>query len=281
MTDNDGKTCLHHAAQSKALIAQNVVSTIISRGPNLSSFFLIVVLCDMFVSFCFRDIHLTDNDGKTCLHHAAQSKALIAQNVVSTIISRGPNLSSFFLIVVLCDMFVSFCFRDIHLTDNDGKTCLHHAAQSKALIAQNVVSTIISRGPNLSSFFLIVVLCDMFVSFCFRDIHLTDNDGKTCLHHAAQSKALIAQNVVSTIISRGPNLSSFFLIVVLCDMFVSFCFRDIHLTDNDGKTCLHHAAQSKALIAQNVVSTIIAGGPNLGRFSTAVLFKTYTKNLLE
>ena len=49
-------------------------------------------------------------------------------------------------------------------------------------------------------------------------------------------------------------------------MLVSFCFRDIHLTDNDGKTCLHHAAQSKALIAQNVVSTIIAGGPNLGIF---------------
>ena len=41
----------------------------------------------------------------------------------------------------------------------------------------------------------------------------------------------------------------------------------MHMTDNDGKTCLHHAAQSKALVAQNVVSTIIAGGPNLGKFS--------------
>ena len=46
---------------------------------------------------------------------------------------------------------------------------------------------------------------------------------------------------------------------------LGFFFSDIHASDSDGRTCLHHAAQSKALIAQNVVSTIISGGPNLGK----------------
>ena len=46
------------------------------------------------------------------------------------------------------------------------------------------------------------------------------------------------------------------------------------MTDGDGKTCLHHAAQSKALIAQNVVSTIISGGPDLGNLKEINLSKT-------
>ena len=54
-------------------------------------------------------------------------------------------------------------------------------------------------------------------------------------------------------------------------MLCFICFRDLHATDGDGKTCLHHASSSKAHIAQNVVSAIIAGGPNLGTICFSIL----------
>ncbi|XP_052242175.1 uncharacterized protein LOC127852295 isoform X2 [Dreissena polymorpha] len=38
---------------------------------------------------------------------------------------------------------------------------------------------------------------------------------------------------------------------------------DLHATDEDGKSCLHHACSSKAIISQAVVSTIVACGPNM------------------
>ncbi|XP_052799518.1 uncharacterized protein LOC128231131 isoform X2 [Mya arenaria] len=38
---------------------------------------------------------------------------------------------------------------------------------------------------------------------------------------------------------------------------------DLHAPDGDGKTCLHHACSSKALIAHSVVATIISGGPDM------------------
>lgn len=44
-----------------------------------------------------------------------------------------------------------------------------------------------------------------------------------------------------------------------------FIFSDIHAIDGDGKTCLHYASQSKAIIAPTVVQTIITAGPDMGQ----------------
>ncbi|XP_021359609.1 uncharacterized protein LOC110454439 [Mizuhopecten yessoensis] len=38
---------------------------------------------------------------------------------------------------------------------------------------------------------------------------------------------------------------------------------DIHAVDDDGKTCLHYASQSKASLAQTVVQALITGGPDI------------------
>ncbi|CAC5404426.1 unnamed protein product [Mytilus coruscus] len=38
------------------------------------------------------------------------------------------------------------------------------------------------------------------------DIHAADGDGKTCLHYASQSKAIISPMVVQTIITAGPDI---------------------------------------------------------------------------
>ncbi|XP_069131824.1 uncharacterized protein [Argopecten irradians] len=38
---------------------------------------------------------------------------------------------------------------------------------------------------------------------------------------------------------------------------------DIHAVDEDGKTCLHYASQSKASLAQTVVQALITGGPDI------------------
>ena len=50
-------------------------------------------------------------------------------------------------------------------------------------------------------------------------------------------------------------------------LYMYYCYRDIHATDGDGKTCLHHASQSKAGLANSVVCTIVAHRPDMGKIS--------------
>ncbi|XP_041365735.1 uncharacterized protein LOC121380819 [Gigantopelta aegis] len=68
------------------------------------------------------------------------------------------------------------------------------------------------------------------------DVHATDGDDKTCLHHASQSKATLAQAIVSCLISRGSEM----------DVRDKRHFMPIHCASKSGNT--------------NVVEALVEGG---------------------
>ncbi|KAL4224924.1 hypothetical protein ACF0H5_015620 [Mactra antiquata] len=86
------------------------------------------------------------------------------------------------------------------------------------------------------------------------DINCQNADGYTPILLATRDMHLFEK--IASQMSRDYNP------VDVVSMLLS-ARADLHASDGDGKTCLHHASQSKAQIAQTVVSTVISGEPNL------------------
>ena len=51
---------------------------------------------------------------------------------------------------------------------------------------------------------------------------------------------------------------------IFSDCFTDSLHRDIHVTDNDGRSSLHYASQSRAIMADKLVSALISGGMDVG-----------------
>ena len=147
---NNGKNCLHIAAENGHLN-----------------------LCRKLISKHNVDMQLPDNDGWNALHYFAEK-------------------GSYELIKIVADMGT-----DIKMQTNEGKDCLHIAADNSHF---NLCMTLIkkhkfdARLPDLAgttalhyfaengSYELIKAVADMGI-----DINLKTNDGKNCLHIAADT----------------------------------------------------------------------------------------------
>lgn len=60
-----------------------------------------------------------------------------------------------------------------------------------------------------------------------------------------------------------PNVLTLTL-ATTCDILTLSVCSNIHASDSDEKTCLHHASHSRATLAQSLVDVLIREGSELG-----------------
>ena len=303
---NNGKNCLHIAADNGHL---NLCRKLISKHnfdvqvtdcegwsplhyfAKRSSYELVKTVADMGI-----DINLKTNDGKNCLHIAADRghfslcRTLIKIHNVDMQLpdNEGWNALHYFaengsyeLVKSVADMGI-----DINLKTNKGKNCLHIASENghldlcRKLISKHDVNVQIPEYDGWtplhffaekSSYELIKTVVDMGI-----DINLKTDDGKNCLHIAADHgkfslcRMLINEHKVDMQLpdNDGWNALHYFaksgsyeLIKVVADMGT-----DIKMQTNEGKDCLHIAAENSHF---NLCMTLInkhnfdAGLPDL------------------
>ena len=278
---SDGKNCLHIAADCRHF---SLCGTLINKhnvdmqlqdndGGNALHYFakhdsyeLVKVLADMGT-----DINLKTKNGKNCLHIAPENGHL---NLCSKLINKhtvdmqlpdndGWNALNYFtkngsyeLVKVVADMG-----NDIKLQRNEGKDCLHIAADNSHF---NLFMTLINkhnfdaRLPDFGgrtalhyfaengSYELVNAAADIGI-----DLNLETNNGKNCLHIAADNRHfklcrhLIRKHNVDVKIPDNDGWaplhyfakrSSYELFKIAVDMGI-----DINLKTNDRKNCLHIA----------------------------------------
>ena len=280
---NDGKNCLHFAAQSghlnlcKKLIDKHNFDVNIGAKNGATALHYSVIsgsyeLVKYFVGMG-TDIHLKTNDGENCLHFAAQfghlnlCKKLIDKHNFDVNIGAKNGATALHYSAIsgsyeLVKYFVGMG-TDIHLKTNDGQNCLHFAAQfghlnlCKKLIDKHNFDVNIGAKNGATALHYSVIsgsyeLVKYFVGMG-TDIHLKTNDGKNCLHFAAQfghlnlCKKLIDKHNFDVNIGAKNGATALHYSAIsgsyeLVKYFVGMG-TDIHLKTNDGQNCLHFAAQ--------------------------------------
>ena len=166
------------------------------------SYELVKAVADMGI-----DINLQTNEGKNCLHIAAEYGyfnlcwTLIRKHNVDMQLPDHERLTalhyfgrkgSYELVKAVADMGT-----DINLETNEGKNCLHISAEEGHMN-----------------------LCRMLICKHNSDVHLPDHDGWTALHYFAQ-------------------IGSYELVKNVADMAIG-----INIKTNDGKNYLHIAAEN-------------------------------------
>ena len=279
---NSGKNCLHIAARyghlnlCRTLMSKHNVDvqlpdhygwTALHYFAKKGSYELVKAVANLGI-----DINLKTNDGKNCLHiaadygHFSPCRTLISKHNVDvqlpdhcgwTALHYFAREGIYELVKTVADMGIN-----INLKTNNGKNCLHIAASSGHL---NLCRTLISKhnvdvelpdpdGWTALHYFvrngnyeLVKSVADMGV-----DINLKTNNGKNCLHIAADygylnlCKMLISKHNVDvqlpdyngwTALHHFAKKGSYELVKAVADMGV-----DINLKTNDGENCIHIAA---------------------------------------
>ena len=279
---NDGKNCLHIAALEgnldlcKVLIDKHKfdVNSVQKHGwtalhcsAQSGNYELVTYFADMGT-----DIHVKTNDGRNCLHIAALKenldlcKVLIDKHkfdvnsvdkIGRTALHCSAQRGNYELVTYFADMGT-----DIHVKTNDGKNCLHIAALNgnldlcKVLIDKHnfdvnsvdkIGRTALHCSAQRGNYELVTYFADMGT-----DIHVKRNDGKNCIHIAALNgnldlcKVLIDKHqfdvnsvdkIGRTALHCSAQSGNYELVTYFADMAT-----DIHVTTNDGKSCIHIAA---------------------------------------
>ena len=209
---NNGKNCLHIAA-----------------GCGHFN------LCRMLISKHHFDVQLPDHRGWTALHYFAKNGRYELAKVVADM-GADINLKTFegknSLHIAadwgrsnLCKTLISKHYFDVQLPDHDGWTALHYFAEngSYELVKSAGIDINLKtiRGENclhIAAQFSQFNLCKTLISKHNFDVQLPNPDGWTALHFFAKN-------------------GSYELIKVVADMGA-----DINLKTNEGKNCLHIAA---------------------------------------
>lgn len=139
---------------------------------------------------CSVDVTATDKEGKSVLHHAAESGNV---GVIETFIRLGA---------------------DVNRVDSKGKTALYYAVHSGSI---NAMNELVRLGA---------------------DVNHRDNKGKTALHDAVQSGSV---NVINALVGLGA---------------------DVNCIDMEGKTPLFYRTWSFS-ISEVVVPLLVGSGANV------------------
>ena len=251
LTTNDGKNCLHIAAE-------------------YSHF----KLCWTLISKYNFGVHLPDHNGWTALHYFAQNGSYelvktVADMVIhiNVLTNNGKNClqiaadNSHF---DLCRTLISKHNFDVQLHDHNGWTAFHYFAQNGSYELVKAVADLgvdINLKTNLGKNCLHIAadnsrfnLCRMLISKHNFDVQLPDNNGWTALHYLAQNGSYELVRAVTDIgidinlkTNTGKNclhISAEYGHFHLCRMLLSKHGLDVQLPDHDGWTAPHYFAQN-------------------------------------
>ena len=249
MTNNDGRTVLHY---SVGVGSHELVTFCYDMGieihhsttNGLNCLHIAansghVNLCKVLIDRYKFNIHITDKNGWTVLHHSVHS-------------------GSYELIRYSADMG-----EDIYFTNKGGENCPHIAARHghldlcKILIEIYKFDVEVTDKTGCTAFHYSAKIGGYELFKCFADnttdIHLVNNDGLNCLHVAARlgyfnlCGALIENHNFHVHVTDGEGLAALHFSVKsgsyeLVELFVENGI-DVRLKTDDGKNCLHIAAE--------------------------------------
>ena len=248
---NNGNNCLHIAAHyghlnlCKQLINKHNFHIKMCNKKGLTAFHCSAIngsyeLVKYFLDIG-TDIHLKTNDGRNCLHIAAQQghlnlcHKLIDQHNFNVNMGDNDGWTALHWSAMngsyeLVKYFVGMV-TDIHVKTNDGSNCLHIAAM----------------GGHLN-------LCKELIDKHSFDLSMVQNGGFTTLHFSAASGSY---EVVKYFVGMGVDIhlqgfdkTNCLHIAAkcghskLCRTLVNNYNFDVSFGNDDGKTALHYSAES-------------------------------------
>ena len=249
MTNNDGRTVLHYSvgvgSHELVTFCYDMGIEIHHSTTNGLNCLHIAVnsghvnLCKVLIDRYKFNIHITDKNGWTTLHHSAHSgsyelirySADMGEDIYFT--TKGgencPHIAARHGHLDLCKILIEIYKFDVEVTDKTGCTAFHYSAK-------------------IGGYELFKCFADNTT-----DIHLVNNDGLNCLHVAARlgyfnlCGALIENHNFDVHVTDGEGLAALHFSVKsgsyeLVELFVENGI-DVRLKTDDGKNCLHIAAE--------------------------------------
>ena len=284
MTDDDGRSVLHFAAENGLLelfeyFTENG-SDVLSKTKNgmnclhiaasNSCFYLCKVLLD---KHCVN-IHVNTDNGWSVLHCASQTGDLeLFQYLkekggdVNGQTKNGRNCLHIAALngrLRLCKMLLENYNFDLHMDDDDGWSVLHCATKSGDLeLFQYLterggsVNSVTKKGSNCLHIAAInshLRLCKMLLENYNFDLHIKDDNGWSLLHCAAKTGDI---ELFQYLTEKGSNIyqqnrdgmNCLHIAVVngcfrLCKVLLKTCNFDLHTNDDDERLVIHFAAEA-------------------------------------
>ena len=283
MTDNKGRTPLHHSTRSGSnnlfryfadirpdvnLVDNSGLNCLHIAAQN-GKINLCMELIDKYNFDCLK----ADNRRWTALHHSARNgsyKLVKYFASLGTDIGLKTNSNMNCLHIAACYGNLDLCRAlvdehnfDVHMTDNDGWSAYHHSARngSVELIAYFANMKINIQGQtklgwnclHIAAYYRHLILCKILLDKYNFDVGQPDNDGWTALH---QSARIGSYELVSFFTDRGTDIDSKNNLqwnslhiaakyghFELCKKLINKYNFDVLAADNDGWTVLHHSAR--------------------------------------
>ena len=282
MTDHEGLSALHHSVKSGKYelvkFFADKVADIHAKtkfGENCLHFTAFsgnLYLCKTLVNNHKFDVHVTDTKGFTALHYSAQNGnykiVKFFADIETDIFLKTKNgrnclhIAAFSGNLMLCKTLINKHKFDVHMTDNDGLTALHHSVQSgnyelMKFFADRVgdIHAKTKSGENCLHFAAIsghLNLCKTLIKKDQFDPHMTNNNGWSGLHCAAQNGSY---ELVKFFIDKGTDIllktkfgtnclmiAAFNGHLNLCKTLINKHNYDLYMTDNMGSAALHCSA---------------------------------------
>ena len=284
MTDKDGWAAVHHSATSgsyELIRFFTDLGTDIYVKTNLGKNCLHIAalnghlnLCDTLVQKHKFDVDMTDNDGWTALHYSSRSGSyelvtfftdLGTDVFVKTNLGKNClHISALYGHLNLCKTLVKKHKFDVHMTDSDGWSALHHSARSgsyELVTFFTDLGTDINFKTNvgwnclhISALYGHLHLCKTLAEKHKFDVHMTDNDGWVASHHSARNGSyelfkffidLGTDVYAKTNIGKNClHIAALYGHLGLCKTLIEKHNFDVHVNDKNGWTALHHSARS-------------------------------------
>ena len=284
IADNDGCTALHHSARSGSyeLVTYfvNMGSDIrLKTKTGLNCLHIgaengHLNLCKMIVSNLKFDVNIADNEGYTALHHSARSDSY---DLVTYFVHIGTDIylktkhginclhiAAFSGYLNLCKTLIDNNKFDVHIADNEGYAALHYSARTGSY---ELMKYFFDMGTDiycktktgLNCLHIAALsghlsLCKTLIENHGFDVSFADNDGCTALHHSVRSGSYelftyFANEGVDIHLKTkyGRNclhLGAVYGSLNLCKKLIDNHKFDLHITDDDGCTALHHSARN-------------------------------------
>ena len=248
MTDNGGWTALHFSAQSGSY---ELVKFFTDKGTNihlkakdrLTCLHIAAAhghlnLCKTLTNKHNFNVNVTDNYGWTPLHRSAQNGCydlvkFFADNGTEILLKTREGINCLHIAAVkahfnLCKVLMEKHEFNGYIADNYGWTALHRSAQMGnyelvKYFADNGTDIFLKTKQGGNCLHIAALsghlnLCRKLIDIHEFDVNMADNAGWIALHHSTGNGSY---ELIKYFIDKGA---------------------DIHLKTNDGKNCLHIAA---------------------------------------